>query len=274
MAIDISRNKQNNIKDMELFNPEQKEKARYILSSKYSKISTLSSQDKKNLCCAWCYYSGKIEGNTYTFVETAALLQDGITSEKRYDDARMLKNLYNTFVSEMQYIEKQGNQEEISERTLLRIHQMLASGLESSEKCGVYRWDAVRIGGTDYIPPRDRQTIISEINRILYEQEQFADPFEKAVFLHCNIAKTQPFFDANKRTSRMIESLVLMNNDIIPCYSTKDADILHYRKAIVDYYENGDYSSYIDYFLDKQIENILQIHPETKTHLLYKGKGL
>lgn len=257
---------------MEMFTPKQKEKADYILNSRFSKISSLTSQDKKNLCCAWCYYSGKIEGNTYTYVETAALLQDGITSEKRYDDARMLKNLYNTFVSEMEYIEKGGNQENIDERTLLRIHKMLASGLESSEKCGNYRWEPVRIGGTDYIPPKERSTIISEIGRILFEQEQFENPLEKAVFLHCNIAKTQPFFDANKRTSRMIESIVLMNNGIIPNYSTKDSDILHYRKAIVDFYERNDYSSYIDYFLDKQIEHIEEICPASERFISsYRG---
>ena len=41
------------------------------------------------------YYSGKIEGNTYTYVETEALLKDGITSEKQYENAKMLKNLHN-----------------------------------------------------------------------------------------------------------------------------------------------------------------------------------
>lgn len=258
---------------MTLFNPKQKEKAEYIMNSRYSKISNLTSQEKKNLCCAWCYYSGKIEGNTYTYVETAALLQDGITSEKRYDDARMLKNLYNAFTSEMKYIERQGNQEEINETTLLRIHQILASGLESSENCGVYRGGPVRIGGTNYIPPRERSMIISEINRILYEQEQYDDPFERAVFLHCNIAKTQPFFDANKRTSRMMESIVLMNNDIIPNYSTEDRDILHYRKAIVRFYETGNYNQYIDFFLDKQIANIEQLCPESERFVsISRGK--
>ena len=44
------------------------------------------------------YYSGKIEGNTYTYVETEALLKDGITSEKQYENAKMLKNLHNLFV--------------------------------------------------------------------------------------------------------------------------------------------------------------------------------
>ena len=258
---------------MSIFSERQLEKSAYILNSRYSQLSRLSSQDIRNLCCAWCYYSGKIEGNTYTFVETAALLQDGITSEKKYDDARMLKNLYNAFNSELEYILKEGNTETIDERTILRIHGILASGLESNEKCGKYRWDAVRIGGTDYIPPREKNEIISEMGKILIEQDQYHNPLERAVFLHCNIARTQPFFDANKRTSRMIESIVLMNAGIIPNYSTKDSDILHYRRAIVEFYEKGDYSSYADYFLDKQIEHIEEICPASE-RFIPSSRGL
>ena len=48
----------------------------------------------------------------------------------------------------------------------------------------------------------------------------------------------------------------LMNADIIPVYSSKDADILNYRKGLIAFYETGDYSFYAGYFLDKQVERI------------------
>ena len=103
------------------------------------------------------------------------------------------------------------------------------------------------------------QEIKSKLGEILYEQDVYTNPLEKAVFLHCNIARLQPFIDGNKRTSRMIESVVMMNADIIPVYSAKDADILKYRKALIAFYETEDYSSYADYFLDRQIERIKEI---------------
>ena len=83
-----------------ILNDIQKKKADFIMANKYAKLSLLASSEIKDLAVVWCYYSGKIEGNTYTYVETEALLKDNITSEKRYEDAKMLKNLYNTFVSE------------------------------------------------------------------------------------------------------------------------------------------------------------------------------
>ncbi len=39
------------------------------------------------------YYSGKIEGNTYTYVETEALLKDGITSEKAVRECQNAEKL-------------------------------------------------------------------------------------------------------------------------------------------------------------------------------------
>lgn len=50
--------------------------------SSLAKLSDLRSNEIKDLAVVWCYYSGKIEGNTYTYVETEALLKDGITSER------------------------------------------------------------------------------------------------------------------------------------------------------------------------------------------------
>ena len=245
-----------------IFDEEALYKATFILESPYAKLSDLTSSEIKDLAVVWCYYSGKIEGNTYTYVETEALLKDGITSEKRYEDAKMLKNLYNTFISELEYINKGQNQEIIDERTLFRIHQSISTGLVSSEESGALRTRAVRISGTEYVPPKNLQEIKSKLEEILFEQKSYVNPLEKAVYLHCNIARLQPFIDGNKRTSRMIESIALMNADIIPVYSSKDADILNYRKGLIAFYETENYTQYADYILNKQISRINEIAPE------------
>lgn len=242
-----------------IFNEEQQKKASFILENPLSKLSELYSNEIKDLAVVWCYYSGKIEGNTYTYVETEALLKDGITSEKRYEDAKMLKNLYNTFISELEYIHKEKNQEIIDERTLFRVHQSISTGLVSNEESGALRVRAVRISGTNYVPPKNSQEIESKLNEILFQQDEYTNPLEKAVYLHCNLARLQPFIDGNKRTARMIESIALMNAGVIPVYSAKDSDILSYRKGLIAFYEKEDYSLYADYFLNRQIERIKEI---------------
>lgn len=131
--------------DKHIFNEEQLKRAEDILANPLAKLSSLSSSELRDLAVVWCYYSGKIERNTYTYVETETLLKDGITPEKRYEDAKMLK------------------------------------------------------------------------------------------------------------------SVVMMNADLIPVYSAKDADILHYRRGLIAFYETGDYTQYADYFLGRLKERLEEI---------------
>ena len=222
--------------DKHIFNEEQLKRAEGIIRNPLAKLSSLTSSELRDLAVIWCYYSGKIEGNTYTYVETETLLKDGITPEKRYEDAKMLKNLHNTFVGELEYIHKGKNQEQIDERTLFRIHSTISDGLVSN-----------------------REDIMQKLGMMLFEQEQYQNPLERAVFLHCNVARIQPFIDGNKRTSRMLESVVMMNADLIPVYSAKDADILHYRRGLIAFYETGDYTQYADYFLGRLEERLKEI---------------
>ena len=56
---------------MDIFNKQQKVLADFILeNNNIMPLSKLYSSEIKELAVAWAYYSGKIEGNTYTFVET------------------------------------------------------------------------------------------------------------------------------------------------------------------------------------------------------------
>lgn len=192
-----------------IFNEEQQNKAAFICSNPIARLSELYRSEVENLAIIWCYYSGKIEGNSYTYVETETLLKDQITSLKRYEDAEILINLHNTFTTELEYIKE----------------------INSKEK----------------------------LDEILYQQEQYTNPLERAVYLHCNIAQLQPFANKNKHASRMIESIVLMNADIIPVYSLRETDILNYKKGLISFCETGEYSLYADYFLNRQIERIKEI---------------
>ena len=65
--------------DKHIFNEEQLKRAEDVLANPLAKLSSLSSSELRDLAVVWCYYSGKIEGNTYTYVETETLLKDGIT---------------------------------------------------------------------------------------------------------------------------------------------------------------------------------------------------
>jgi len=256
-----------------MFDKLQKQKSEFILSNPNSKLSSLNSSDLRKLSVAWSYYSGKIEGNTYTYVETEALLVDGIASPKRYEDAKMLKNLHNTFTGILSQI-KAGNSIEINEVSVFSFHSSLIDELVSDHEKGRLRNRPVKISGTNYTPPKDTTEIKQALGELLFEFENYSNPLEKAIYLHCNLARIQPFIDGNKRTARLIESVVLLQNNLIPNYSTKDADILSYRNGLVNFYETKNYSDYSDYFLDKQIERINEVSLKSElTWEQFRKKG-
>ena len=203
-----------------IFTSEQEKLADIILENNHiSPLNELYSKEIKELALIWSYYSGRIEGNTYSFVETETLLKDNITSAKRYEEAKMLKNLYNTFIAEVQYI-KNGNKEVIDKEFLLKIYSTLISDLIDNKEKGIIRRRFFLIMETDYTSSQSEFEIEDKLNEIIDTQKDISNPLEKAIYLHCNLAKLQPFIEGNKRMARLVESVALMNEDIIPIFST------------------------------------------------------
>lgn len=240
--------------------PEQERKAEFILNSPHAKLSSLLNFEVKDLAVYWSFYSGKIEGNTYSYIETMLLLKDDITAAKSYEEALMLKNLYNAFISCARQINLEGSMD-VNAYTVKSLHSIITDGLLPVNSRGVLRDIPVRISGTDYIPTADPIVIESSFSQILEQQHEYQNPLARAAFLHCNLARLQPFRDGNKRTARLVESIVLMNSNIIPVRSNQQEDIIRYRKAIVEFYENENYSPYIDFAFDTQINRINEIAP-------------
>ena len=239
---------------IKIFDDKQEKLSEIILeNNNISPLRELHSREIQELAIIWSYYSGKIEGNTYSFVETEVLLRDGITSAKRYRDAKMLKNLYNTFIAEVECI-KRGDKEIVNKRFLMDMHSNLVSELVDERERGLIRRRALRIAATEYVLLQSETEIEEKLDKILDTQNEIVNPLEKAVYLHCNIAKLQPFTAGNRKLSRLIESIVLMNEDIIPIFSTNLYDIRNYRNIMLYFYETGDYTKYSDYFLEQKMK--------------------
>ena len=188
------------------------------------------------------YVSAKTEGNTYTRGEAITLLERGLTAGgKSFYDAKMLENLKNTFE------EFVINPKPVTKELIKDIHYCLNDGLLEKNKLGIFRNEPVSIKGTEYLPPVKKEYINGEIDFLLKQYNKIDNPFEKAIYIHCNFAYIQPFYDGNKRTARILQAITLANEDIIPLIS-KEKFIADYLDAILKYYESGDYHNYIVFF--------------------------
>lgn len=245
----------------EIFSAQQRVQSATIQASEASRLSRLNSQDIRLLSTQWSYYSGKIEGNTYTLVETDVLLNDGVTAPHPYSDAVMLKNIYNTFVSELQHIRTGGEKTAIDLTLLMRLHSQITQEVLQSEHRGALRTGRVSITGTSYEPPVAEEEIAEQLIRIFEQQYDYPDPLERGVFLHCNLTRLQPFWDGNKRTARMIEGLVHMQADLIPIFSVEDEQVHYYRNALIRFYEEEDYRPYADFVLRRHLACLHELTP-------------
>ena len=204
------------------------------------------------------YTSAKIEGNTYDRLDTDNLLRLGITAGgKRYSDAVMLLNLREAFdlvmsadsgtVFDLDYL---GDLHKVVTKDLLPIHEQ-----------GIVRTSPVRVTATTYKPLEDAGRLRTEVKFILSQAEHYADVFEQAVYLHCNLAYLQYFRDGNKRTARLMQTAALVRGGVLPLFF-QDALIDRYQRAVVHYYETGDYRPYVDFFKDNYQRNIRDLTGE------------
>lgn len=190
------------------------------------------------------YTSAKIEGNTYDRIDTDNLLRLGVTAGgKLYSDAIMLINLRDGFGKVM-----------ATEATtepdldyLCDLHKGLMKDLLPVHEQGIVRTNAVTIEAPTCEPLVDPGRLRSEIKFILPGANKYADSFERAIYLHCNLAYLQYFRDGNKRTSRMMQTAALVQGNTLPLFFS---DTLNdkYQRATVLYYETGEYAPYVSFF--------------------------
>jgi len=181
------------------------------------------------------YTSAKIEGNTYTKADALTLLDYGRTAGgKRYSEAKMLINLQKAFSFMIKH------QLPINKFTLREIHQILSDELVDDNEKGAVRQRGVTIRGTDYLPLSDTIILDQEMDRLFAIYKTIKNPYDKALYLHNNLAYLQYFIDVNKRTARLMMNISLKADGkmiLIP----RDEYISIYVGSILEYYEEGTY---------------------------------
>jgi len=181
----------------------------------------------------FAWKSSRIEGNTYTLLETEQLIINKIEAKgRKKEEAIMILNHKDA----LDYVIKNSAVfTDLSPDAILRIHSILIRNLGVSVKI---RSQPVAISGTNYLPPKDHHLLNSFLNESVALINKEACPVSKALIALCLISYLQPFADGNKRTARMTANAVLIANDIIPL-SFRNVDELEYKKALIIFYEQN-----------------------------------
>jgi len=213
--------------------------------------------------------SALIEGNTYDKLDTQALIQYGRTAGgKKYSDAKMILNLRDAY--EM-FITKDLKP---SKQTLKDLHYILSAEMIPQSRRATPRDSEVAILGCNYIPLATKEKLDDELNYLFKIADTIENPFDKALYIHNNLAYLQYFTDCNKRTARLMLNVVLKET-LNMIYIPDEESAKEYLRAIVTYYETGDYTLFKKYFINsykKVIEMIVEIEKSRENERGLRGQ--
>lgn len=177
--------------------------------------------------------SSRIEGNTYSLLETESLIKDQKEAVgKTKDEATMILNHKNAFE---QILKNTNDFKIISISVINQLHNILIKDLNVST--GI-RKQAVGITGTTYQPLDNEHQITEVYNKTISVINKIDNPFEKALIASFVIAYIQPYSDGNKRTARMLTNAILLAYDYYPL-SFRSVDEDRFKKALILFYEQG-----------------------------------
>ena len=178
--------------------------------------------------------SSRLEGNTYSLLDTRRLIDFGQAAEgKDRLETQMILNHKDA----IGLLVAEANEIGFNRPTILNLHAMLANNLlPDPDAPGRLRQIAVGIEGSAFHPLEVPQMIEECFDQILASANAIEDPFEQAFFVMVQIPYLQPFDDVNKRVSRLSVNIPLIKANLSPL-SFQDVPNDVYTQAVLGVYE-------------------------------------
>jgi len=187
--------------------------------------------------------SSEIEGNTYTLLETEALIKEmRFAQGKDKAEAQMILN----HKKALDFIlANEGYFKNVDLDKVVNTHELLTEKVDIKKD---FRDHPVGITGTIYRPIPRRKDIEIVMGELIEALSAVANPFVKAFIVLIMIAYIQPFEDGNKRTSRIIANAILHANEKA-MLSYRNIDTSEYKKAMILFYEQNNISYIKELFI-------------------------
>jgi hypothetical protein len=178
--------------------------------------------------------SSRLEGNTYSLLETEQLVLSGQAAEgKDATETQMILN----HKAAIEFLAESAEDIELTPVTLRNLHALLSDNLlPDPAACGRLRTAGVGIAGSVYTPLEVGMLIQECFEQILATARAITDPFEQSFFLMVQLPYLQPFEDVNKRVSRLSANIPLIKHNLCPL-SFVDVPEKAYIDGVMGVYE-------------------------------------
>lgn len=190
--------------------------------------------------------SSRLEGNTYSLLETKRLIELGKeANDKNALEAQMILN----HKAAIEYIVESAEDERITSHEVCSIHALLSENLlENAAASGRLRSIVVGIGGSTYLPLENPHLINEMFDLFIEKINLIEDPFEQSLFSIIHLSYLQAFEDVNKRTARLVANIPMVKKNLRPLsFVEVDKDV--YVRALLGVYEKNDISLIRDLYM-------------------------
>jgi len=220
---------------LDIFTEEDLEKLEIATAKHKQRITDLSATIQKKelerLVIELSWKSSRIEGNTYTLLDTEKLLlenKEALGHSK--NETQMILNHKDAF----NYIHIHSSQfKTITRKNLEELHAVLIKNLNVS--LGL-RSKPVGITGSTYRPLDNIYQITEAVEELSKAVSKSENPYAKALLALLGISYIQPFEDGNKRTARLMTNALLISHSLAPL-SYRSVDEEEYKSAVLVFYE-------------------------------------
>lgn len=190
--------------------------------------------------------SSRLEGNTYSLLDTELLIHNGKTpSNKSPMETQMILN----HKEAIEFLVESSDEVGFNRYTFLNLHALLSNNLlPNPAASGRLRTFGVGITNSVFTPLGIPQLIEESFDVILEKASQIQNPFEQAFFVLVQLPYLQPFDDVNNRVSRLAANIPLNRQNLAPL-SFIDVPEESYIKGMLGIYELNRIELFKDVFL-------------------------
>lgn len=207
---------------------------------------TYAKQILNRLLIDLAWNSSRLEGNTYSLLDTRRLLDFGEAAEGRGQlEAQMILNHKDA----IEFLVANADDIGFNRYTILNLHALLANNLLADPTAvGRLRHIIVGIDGSAFHPLEVPGLIEESFDQFLATAAAIDDPFEQAFFVMVQLPYLQPFDDVNKRVSRLAANIPMIKANLAPLSFTDVPGDL-YTRATLGVYERNDIALLRDVFI-------------------------
>lgn len=219
-----------------LMPPEVSERLRHAAAvADPARFADYARAIRERLMVDLSWASSCLEGNTYSYLDTEALVLYGEAAEGHsWEETQMVLN----HKSAIRYMLDHIGDIEVTPREIKALHALLAQGLLDPMACGSIRRRPVVIGDSAYRPLDVPFQLEEQLNLLVDKARRIEDPVEQSLFLLAFLSYLQPFEDVNKRTARLAANIPLLKKGMGPL-SFLEMSRREYLSATLLFYELG-----------------------------------